>query len=150
MYSLSVRAILACSVVVLSCFAGRAESPPRSGSHVDFSRDIRPILSKNCFPCHGADDGNRKAKLRLDVREAALQPRRKGRAAIAPGKPGQSLVIKMIGEERMPPEESGNKLTSAQIESIRRWIQEGAVYSPHWAFVKPQQSALPADRKSVV
>jgi hypothetical protein len=145
---LSLRSSLGFLVLGFWVFPASAQSLTRPQAQIDFSRDVRPILSKNCFPCHGADEGNRKAKLRLDVRELALQPRRKGKAAIAPGKPEQSLVIKMIGEERMPPEESGNKLTAAQIETIRRWIQEGAVYSPHWAFVKPKRPALPLVKQS--
>ena len=63
---------------------------------IDFNRDIRPILSKNCFVCHGADEGNRKVKLRLDVREEATKVRKKGKAAIDPGHPEKSLVIKKI------------------------------------------------------
>jgi mono/diheme cytochrome c family protein len=149
MYLHFLRASLACLSFLFFGLGVRAQSSAASPSRIDFSREIRPVLSKNCFPCHGADEGNRKAKLRLDVRELALQPRRKGRAAIVPGKPEQSLVIKMISEERMPPEETGNRLTSAQVETIRRWIQQGAVYSPHWAFVKPQRPAIPeVNRKS--
>jgi hypothetical protein len=148
MFLQNLRASLACSALLLFCLCARAQSPTARHSPIDFSREIRPILSKNCFPCHGADEGNRKAKLRLDVRELALQARRKGRAAIVPGKPEKSLVINMISEELMPPEETGNKLTGAQIEIIRRWIQEGAVYNPHWAFVKPQPPALPPVKHS--
>jgi hypothetical protein len=112
-------------------------------STIDFNRDIRPILSKNCFVCHGADEGNRKVKLRLDVREEATKVRKKGKAAIDPGHSEKSLVIKKITAGEMPPEETGNKLTPDQIETIRRWVQEGAPYSEHWAFVKLKRPALP-------
>src|SRR5260370_1042581 len=112
-------------------------------TNIDFNRDIRPILSKNCFVCHGADEGNRKVKLRLDVREEATKIRKKGKAAIQPGHPEKSLVIKKITAGEMPPEESGNKLTPEQIETIKRWVQEGAPYADHWAFVKPKRPALP-------
>jgi hypothetical protein len=110
---------------------------------IDFNRDIRPILSKNCFVCHGADEGNRKVKLRLDVRDEATKIRKKGKAAIDPKHPEKSLVIKKITAGEMPPEESGNKLTPDQIETIKSWVQEGAPYAEHWAFVKPERPALP-------
>src|SRR6266853_1297924 len=93
---------------------GHADSPKQSKASIDFNRDIRPILSKNCFVCHGADEGNRKVKLRLDVREEATKIRKKGKAAIQPGHPEKSLVIKKITAGEMPPEESGNKLTPEQ------------------------------------
>src|SRR5437899_2559504 len=115
-----------------------------TNTNIDFNRDIRPILSKNCFVCHGADEGNRKVKLRLDVREEATKIRKKGKAAIQPGHPEKSLVVKKITAGEMPPEESGNKLTPHQIETIRRWVQEGAPYAEHWAFVKPKRPTVPA------
>jgi hypothetical protein len=121
----------------------QADSPKSVESQVDFNRDIRPILSKNCFPCHGSDEGNRKSKLRLDIRDEALQPRKGGKPAIAPNHPESSRVVKKITAGEMPPEETGNKLTPQQIETIRKWIQEGASYAEHWAFVKPKKSPLP-------
>jgi hypothetical protein len=120
-----------------------AANSKAASTNIEFNRDIRPILSKNCFVCHGADEGNRKVKLRLDVREEATKLRKKGKAAIQPGHPEKSLVIKKITAGEMPPEESGNKLTPDQIETIKRWVQEGAPYAEHWAFVKPKRPALP-------
>jgi hypothetical protein len=114
---------------------------------VDYNRDVRPILSKNCFACHGQDDGHRAAKLRLDRRETALLPRKRG-AAIVPGSADKSLLIARAAaedeSERMPPMQSGNALTSAQIATLKRWIDKGAPYAEHWAFLKPKRPPLPA------
>src|SRR5437879_12175898 len=137
--------------LVLFAVSGRGDPPQSAGAasfklastNIDFNRDIRPSLSKNCFVCHGADEGNRKVKLRLDVRQEATKVRKKGKAAIDPGHPEKSLVIKKITAGEMPPEESGNKLTSDQIETIKRWDKEGDPYVEHWAFVKPKTPALP-------
>src|SRR6266851_1001188 len=123
-----------------------ADAPNADNSKIDFNQDIRPILSKNCFVCHGADEGNRKAKLRLDVREEALKPRKGGKPAIAPAHPENSRVIKKVAAGEMPPEETGNKLTPQQLETIRKWIDQGAAYAEHWAFVKPKKSSLPPVR----
>ena len=96
---------------------------------VDFQREIRPILSDNCFSCHGPDESTRKANLRLDLHEGALAARRNG-APIVPGKPEQSLLYKKITEEnparRMPPLSTHKTLTDAQKETIKRWIEQGA------------------------
>jgi len=112
---------------------------------VDYNRDIRPILSKNCFACHGQDDGHRAAKLRLDRRETAILPRKRG-VAIAPGDPNKSLLLSRVTAEdegeRMPPMQSGNALTRKQIATLKRWIAEGAPYAEHWAFAKPKRWPL--------
>jgi hypothetical protein len=114
---------------------------------IDFNRDIRPILSKNCYACHGPDGKSRKTKMRLDQRESALAMNRKGRAPITPGKPDESELIRRVSSEdeaeRMPPPESGTQLTPKQITSLKHWIAEGASYPEHWAFLKPVQKPLP-------
>lgn len=126
--------LLASLMLFASCGFGRAQQP------IDFSRQIRPILSDNCFTCHGPDDKQRKADLRLDVKELAL-------AVIKPGKPDESEFIRRIttGEatERMPPAKSGKKLTPEQIALLRQWIAQGAKWSEHWAFVKPTRPLVP-------
>jgi hypothetical protein len=112
---------------------------------VDFSRDVLPILSDNCFQCHGPDAKARKAGLRLDSEQGAL---RKANAVIAPGKSAASELIRRITstdpDEKMPPPRSNHKLTPRQIELLRRWIDEGARWGRHWAFQKPRRPALPA------
>ena len=121
-------------------------------ARVDFQRDVRPILSDNCFLCHGPDASTRKANLRLDLHVDALAPRASG-APVVPGKPGESLLYRKITEanpaRRMPPPSSHKTLSDAQKETLRQWIEQGAEWKQHWAFVAPARPDLPAvkDRK---
>ncbi|MCI0639394.1 MAG: PSD1 and planctomycete cytochrome C domain-containing protein [Gemmataceae bacterium] len=121
-----------------------APSPPTT---VDFNRDIRPIFSENCFVCHGPDEEQRKAKLRLDTQEGAFAKLRRGGHAIVPGKSADSeLVYRVTSEsptERMPPPKTDKKLSQQQIDLLKRWIDQGAAYSKHWAFVAPKRPSLP-------
>ena len=114
-----------------------------SKSKLSYNRDIRPVLSENCFFCHGPDPNKRKGKLRLDVREEAL-----AKQAIVPGKPGESELIHRIltkdPDDLMPPPESHKILTSAQKELLKRWIAEGAEYQIHWAYVLPVKPPVPS------
>jgi hypothetical protein len=127
------------AALVLVTGAQAAEPP------VSFNRDIRPILSNNCFACHGPDPKHREADLRLDVRESAVETE-----AISPNVPDKSKLIARItstdAETQMPPPKSQKKLTAREIELLRRWIAEGAKYEGHWAFLpvvaaKPQAVA---------
>ena len=117
---------------------------PAFGAKVDYNEDVRPILSENCFYCHGPDANKRKAKLRLDVREAALEKK-----AFVPGDAEASELIKRLvssdSDEVMPPPDSHRTLTAAQKEILKRWIAEGAEYKQHWAYVTPVRPALPAN-----
>ncbi|MCY2962995.1 MAG: PSD1 and planctomycete cytochrome C domain-containing protein, partial [Planctomycetota bacterium] len=117
---------------------------------IEFNRDIRPILSDNCFACHGPDSRKRKAGLRLDVETSAKQAVESGATAIAPGKSAASeLVARLITTDDssvMPPPETGKKLTAAQIELLKRWIDEGAKWEGHWAFL-PIRRQPPAAKK---
>jgi hypothetical protein len=127
---------------------GRIANPSHgAAAAVDFNRDIRPILSKNCFACHGPDKGSRLGRVRLDQRETAVRKSKRG-AAIVPGHPEQSEMARRITAddeaERMPPKESGRHLTKVQIATLQRWIAEGAPYAEHWAFVKPERWPFPA------
>ena len=120
---------------------------PSVPAKIEFNRDVRPILSDNCYHCHGNDPAHRKAKLRLDVREAALE-----KEAFVPGKPEDSQLIERIltddADELMPPPDSHKQLSAPQKEILKRWIAEGAEYQPHWAFVAPKPVGLPAGLKS--
>ena len=120
--------------------------PPAAAAPLDFNRDVRPILSNNCFACHGPDEKERKADLRLDTREGALADL-DGHAAVVPGKPAASeLVARLTTEkasERMPPAKTGKALTRAEIDILTRWVQEGAPYAKHWAYVPPVRPAVP-------
>lgn len=128
-----------------------------SGDVVRFNRDIRPIMSDTCFHCHGFDPKSRKGGLRLDVREDALKAGKSGALAIVPGKPEESEIIKRIfssdPEEIMPEKEAHKTLSPAQKELFRRWVAQGAVYEPHWAY-KPLEApvvpALPAGGKNPI
>jgi hypothetical protein len=124
--------------------------PVSTPAKVDFDLVVRPILSENCYKCHGPDEDVRKAGLRFDVRAGALRPAKSGRSAIVPGAPERSEMLTRITalepEKRMPPPSTGKKLAQAQIESLRTWISQGAVFEAHWAYVKPIRPPLPAVR----
>src|SRR5712691_12107018 len=118
-------------------FSAGAEPP-------SFSRDILPILSDNCFFCHGPDPKTREADLRLDQQESAL---RTEKPVIVPGKSADSELLKRIlstdVDAVMPPPKSGRKLTPPQIELLKTWIDSGAKWGKHWAFEKPVRPAVP-------
>src|SRR5437667_8156770 len=94
---------------------------------IEFNRDVRPIITENCFACHGPDKNQRKAKLRLDVRDDALE-----RGAFVPGKPAESELVERVfsgdSETVMPPPHSNKRLTPAQKDLLKKWIAQGASY----------------------
>jgi hypothetical protein len=115
---------------------------------IRYDRDVRPILSDRCFHCHGVDPAHRKAGLRLDRAEDATAPR-KGGAAIVPGDPETSLLWQRVSSREpdmvMPPPESGrHALTPEEQRTLRTWIEQGAVYEPHWAFTPPRRPVVPS------
>ena len=123
-------------------FSAQANEP------VDFNRDVRPLLSDNCFACHGFDAAARTTDLRLDTREGAMADLG-GFAALVPGKPDDSVLLARImsSEEstRMPPSDSHKKpLDPESVATIRRWIDQGAVWGTHWAFEAPVAAEIPA------
>ena len=138
--------ILAVSMLVAQA-AAAAEDRKVVGGKVDFNRDIRPILSENCYKCHGPDNEARKAKLRFDIRAEALKPAKSGTVAIVPGAPDKSEIIARVTapdpDDRMPPLKTGKKLNDIQVELLKRWVAQGAPYATHWAYVKPMRPALP-------
>ncbi len=115
---------------------------------VSFNRDIRPILSDNCFYCHGPDASHRQADLRLDLRDEALAAN-----AIVPGKPAESSIVSRINstdpDELMPPPESHKKLDARQKALLARWIDQGAEYQKHWAYEPPVKAAVPVGAKAI-
>src|SRR5438477_6399418 len=129
-------------ILLLSIGSVSTDAEEQSKDKVDYSRDIRPILANNCLLCHGPDGKARKADLRLDTREGAVALR-EGKAAIVPGKLDQSELVRRITtadrEDVMPPTKSGKKLSKDQIDLLKRWIEQGAPYAKHWAFVKPER-----------
>ena len=118
-----------------------AESGP-----VQFNRDIRPILSENCFYCHGQDPKHREADLRLDIRDEATRVSNNV-AAIVPGKPEESeMILRLLSKEEdelMPPPKAHKNVTPEQIALLKRWISEGAGYEKHWSFIPPARVPLP-------
>ncbi len=120
---------------------------PAEGPPLAFNRDILPILSNNCFACHGPDAPARKGGVRLDREEEARQPGKSGTAAIVPGEPSASALVHRVfstdPEEQMPPPESGKSLNDTEKNLLERWIAQGAVWEPHWAFITPQKPSLP-------
>jgi hypothetical protein len=136
-FAVLLRVLLLCSVAGVS-FA--ADKP------VDFDRDVRPILSDRCFACHGPDDTHRLANLRLDTQDGLFADRGSYKI-IVPGDPTKSRIIARIsapGGARMPPVQAGPALTEPQIAIIRKWIEEGAKWERHWAFVPPKPVAPPS------
>ncbi len=115
---------------------------------IDFNRDIRPILSENCFACHGPDKNKRKAGLRLDLRADAMAKLESGKQAVIPGDVTGSHLLKVIvstdPDDQMPPKKTGKHLSAEQIDLLRDWIAQGAEFKPHWSYVTPERSPLPA------
>jgi len=115
---------------------------------IEFNRDVRPILSDNCFNCHGPDAAHRKAKLRLDVREVAIEKK-----AFIPGDVEQSEMLKRLvssdPDELMPPPESHKKLTPEQKTILRRWVEQGGEYQQHWSYEIPQKTKIPLGENGV-
>ncbi len=120
-----------------------AASYARGDASIEYNRDIRPILAENCFACHGPDSASRKADLRLDKREAAVEM-----GAIEPGKPDESELIGRVlsanKKEMMPPPATKKALTAEQKDLLKRWIAGGAEYQPHWSLIAPKRPAPPA------
>ncbi|MDA1315538.1 MAG: DUF1553 domain-containing protein [Acidobacteria bacterium] len=135
------RYLAAVPFFAISCLY--ADQP---GAKVDFDRDVRPILSDKCFACHGPDEAQRQAGLRLDTKEGAFADRG-GYQVIVPGDSAASRIYQRISHEqevaRMPPPEFERKLTEEEIDVIRRWVEQGADWETHWAYLPPQRPTEP-------
>jgi hypothetical protein len=129
-------------VLILRADVARCQEKP------DFNRDILPILSENCFACHGPDEKVREAGLRLDQEASAFGELESGNVAVVRGKSAESELVARINstddDVHMPPPDSGKSLTEEQIELITNWINSGAVWSKHWAFLPPKKSNPPS------
>jgi hypothetical protein len=130
----------ACRVAFLTVFAAAI-----CNAGVDFDRDIRPILSDRCSACHGPDEKQRKAKLRLDIKDGGIYSTRGDHAIVTPGNAANSRLYQRIASTsaRMPPASAGPALNDQQVQLIRRWIDEGAKWEMHWAYVPPRLVAPP-------
>jgi hypothetical protein len=129
------------------CLLAHAGDPAGEPRPLDFNRDIRPILSENCFYCHGQDGQKREADLRLDDRAAAIAA-----GALVPGDAGASTMLERIHstdpDVLMPPPTSNRRLADDQKQLLDRWIKEGAEYKPHWAFTPPVRPTPPAVQRA--
>jgi mono/diheme cytochrome c family protein len=134
--------LVAMAVAFLACGI-----PATADEKVNFNRDIRPILSDNCFQCHGPDEKKREGGLRLDAREHALKGGESGEAGILTDDPAKSALLRRVvstnADERMPPKSTGKTLTKQQIALLERWIKEGAEYEGHWSFQRVERPAVP-------
>ncbi|MDB6024058.1 MAG: Protein of unknown function (DUF1553)/Protein of unknown function (DUF1549)/Planctomycete [Verrucomicrobiales bacterium] len=140
--------LLASTFCAVAYFGAAISTHSATPSRPGFNKDIRPILSDNCFACHGQDSGSRKAGLRLDVRAEALKGGKSEKPALVPGKPDASELIARITardkDEMMPPTKTGKVISATQLDKLRQWISQGAEYQPHWAFIPPQRPELPS------
>jgi hypothetical protein len=135
------------SLAVVTCvLLPNSRARTAAADDIVFSRDIRPILSQNCFDCHGPDDKQRKAELRLDTKPG-LFTELGGQTPFVPFKPDKSEALRRMAsnddDERMPPPKSGKRVSAAQLDLIRRWIAEGAKWSQHWSYLPPVRPAVP-------
>lgn len=125
-----------------------AQEPVPAVEHapVDYQRQVRPILAKRCLACHGGDESTREAELQLHLRDDATRLRDDEYRVIAPGDAEASELIFRVQDDLdpMPPKKTGHRLTAEEIDVLTRWINEGAEYTPHWAFQKPQRPTPPA------
>jgi hypothetical protein len=139
--------LLLAAFPIVAAVAAPARSGQPAGAPVDFNRDVLPILSNHCFQCHGPDAPARKAKLRLDTRDGLYRVR-DGVAVVVPGKTADSELFRRVtstdDDEIMPPPRVNKKLTEKQIDTLRRWIEQGAPWARHWAFEPPQRPRMPA------
>ena len=126
-------------------------APTWAQDAIQFNRDIRPILSENCYYCHGPDSARRKAGMRFDTEEGLFGVREDG-APVVKGQPAKSLlwqrIVSVDPSELMPPAKSNKKLTAAQKETLRKWIEQGAPYQNHWSFVAPARAEVPKTKNS--
>jgi hypothetical protein len=125
-----------------------------AADELSFNRDIRPLLAENCFKCHGPDPAPREADLRFDTREMAIARRDGSSPAIAPGNAkGSALIIRVSSDDaelRMPPPETGKRLTDEQVNLLSRWIDAGAKYERHWSLEPVQRHPLPLETSDAV
>ena len=120
-----------------------AADGPKLPVKVDYNYAVRPILSDRCFLCHGPDERSRKAGLRLDQATSAVES-----GAVVPGNIEESELVRRISlpetdEEHMPPKSSNLALSKGEVETLRRWVAEGAEFKPHWAFLPPAAAITP-------
>lgn len=148
------RFALSLSVLSMTVFVLSASQqlPSAAAQDVSFAQQVRPILSNKCFVCHGPDEEKLEAGLRLDDPQISTRPLASGETAVVAGHPEKSELIRRISSKdpdvRMPPAGFAKQLTDAEIDTLRRWIEQGGQYATHWAWAKPVRPAVPAPAES--
>jgi mono/diheme cytochrome c family protein len=144
MFAVYCRSI--CSFVAVGLIAGASARAADYARSVDYNRQVLPILSDNCFKCHGPDEKARKAKLRFDTRDGIMRLK-DGKSVIAPGKADKSELIRRLTstdpDTVMPPPKSGRKLTAEQIAMVKSWVEQGAKWETLWSLIPPKSPPLP-------
>lgn len=147
----AIGGLAAALIIGMVVFWPKGYDDPSLPDRVDFNAHIRPLLSQNCFTCHGPDSSSREAGLRLDTREGAIADLEDGGAAIVPGNIGRSLLLQRISshdpDERMPPPSAKKILNEREIALLTKWIDQGAEWKPHWAFISPEMPDLPRSKR---
>ncbi len=142
------RSMVGLTAFVSMCLLWAAPAHSAGPTKVEYNRDVRPILSDNCFLCHGPDAGRRKADLRLDIREEAEKA-----GAFDAGDSGQRLLVERIlstkPDQQMPPPKSNKVLTAEQKDLLKRWVEQGATYQKHWSYELPVKGVIPASANGI-
>jgi mono/diheme cytochrome c family protein len=130
-----------CALSCLTAVASCCFLPASAATEIDYTRDVQPILSEHCIACHGVDAEARRSGLRLDLESGALRGGDSGEPAVVPGNSTHGTLLQRItstnSDEVMPPPDHGHPLSETQIETLRKWIDQGAPFASHWAFVPP-------------
>ncbi len=133
-------------------FGAAGDAASARAAEPDFNRDVRPIFAKHCLKCHGPDEHGRQGGLRFDLRDAALAPAESGERAIVPGQPDESELLRRVTstdeDAVMPPAHTKDRLSAAEIKTLRDWIAAGAKYANHWAFEPVRRPELPPVKNS--
>ena len=139
------RCFAVCLFALLSALPAPAAEPPAEA--IDYDRQVRPILSNHCYACHGPDEAQLQADLRLDLKDPALAELASGGHAVVPGDVAASKLFARITTsdpaERMPPADDGKPLSAEQIEILRKWIEQGARWQDHWSYQPVERPAIP-------
>jgi len=153
LFKLSIHIPFPNALLLLAGMSLSLSSWAQEDAKLSFNLDVRPILSDNCFHCHGQDADQREADLRLDTLDGATQDLG-GYAALVPGDPEDSelylRITSAFEDEQMPPPDSNRTLTDEQRETLRRWIEQGGEYDTHWAFLPPEKSAIDTSKTNTI
>ena len=135
--------VFAALVGAVACWTAAAQDIAQS----EYAARVLPFLAKNCLACHGPDKNKRKAGLRLDIKEEAFKKQESGDFAIIPNSVKKSKLLNLTTsqdeDDRMPPSKFGKRLTKDQTSLLRRWVEQGAEWKPHWSYIPPERPSVP-------